>query len=61
MPVPTFELVPKVDDPKDDEELNVVLFPALPNKLPGFCCPNKVEPLPSVKPVFVPVKWKIKI
>lgn len=54
MPVPTFEFVPNVEDPKDDDALNVVLLAALPNKPPGFCCPNKVEPPPSVKPVFVP-------
>lgn len=55
-PLPTFKPVPKVEEPKDADELKVVLPPVLPNKPPGFCCPNKVVPLPNVKPVFVPKK-----
>lgn len=37
MPFPTLELVPNVEDPKEVAVLNVVLFPVLPNKPPGFC------------------------
>lgn len=56
IPVPTFVLVPKVEDPNDPDVLNVALLPVFPNNPPGFCGPNKVDPLPN-KPVFVPIKY----
>lgn len=49
------ELVPKAEVPKVPGLLNVVLLPVLPNRLPGFCCPNNEEPLFKLKPVFVSV------
>lgn len=56
IPVPDIilEFVPKVEDPNVPGLLNVALLPAFPNKPPGFCCPNNEDPVPKLKPVFVP-------